>query len=238
MHYLFFTINYIFLTCGYQIEAHFVVANVNHVSCLEDKGGYIEFHKGAWRVRGILSVSRRIGDAHLKDWVVSEPETKTLNLIPNIDYLVLASDGLWEEVENQEAIDIVLQSCVIEKKPEISLDELENKNQKMKRVSVIKRKKKTTLSPCYRKTENISTVKVNLSEFDCENDSPPTKLIRTSLFSHKKNKRPVVEGLVAACKKLANLAVSRGSMDDITVMLVDLKHFRSGKSKYALQSVI
>ncbi|KAL2939656.1 putative protein phosphatase 2C 14, partial [Bienertia sinuspersici] len=196
----------------------------------------------------------RIGDAHLKDWVVSEPETKTLNLIPNIDYLVLASDGLWEEVENQEAIDIVLQSCVIEKKPEISLDELENKNQKslkenedeyacikkssspkVKRVSVIKRKKKTTLSPCYRKTENISTVKVNLSEFDCENDSPPTKLIRTSL---KENKRPVVEGLVAACKKLANLAVSRGSMDDITVMLVDLKHFRSGKSKYALQSVI
>ncbi|KAL2903455.1 putative protein phosphatase 2C 14 [Bienertia sinuspersici] len=233
---------------------------------IEDKGGYVEFHKGAWRVHGILSVSRSIGDAHLKDWVVSEPETTILNLTPNMDFLVLASDGLWEEVGNQEAIDIVLQSCVIEKKPELSSDDLENMNQKslkenedeyacvntssspkVKRVSVIKRKKKTTPSPSYRKIENISTVKVDLSEFDCENDSPPAKLRRTSLFPHKnmktdsprkENKRPIVEGLVAACKKLANLAVSRGSMDDITVMLVDLKHFRSGRSKNALQSVM
>lgn len=58
----------------------------------------MEIHRGAWRVHGILSVSRSIGDAHLKDWVLAEPDTMTLNLDPDMEYLVLASDGLWEEV--------------------------------------------------------------------------------------------------------------------------------------------
>jgi len=58
----------------------------------------VELHKGAWRVHGILSVSRSIGDAHLKDWVIAEPDTKILHLSPDMDFLVLASDGLWEQV--------------------------------------------------------------------------------------------------------------------------------------------
>lgn len=62
------------------------------------QGGYVEIHRGAWRVHGILSVSRSIGDAHLKDWVLAEPDTKTLTLARDMEYLILASDGLWEEV--------------------------------------------------------------------------------------------------------------------------------------------
>ncbi|XP_048502714.2 uncharacterized protein LOC104897184 [Beta vulgaris subsp. vulgaris] len=219
---------------------------------IEDKGGYVEFHKGAWRVHGILSVSRSIGDSHLKDWVVSEPDTTILDLTPNMDFLVLASDGLWEEVGNQEAIDIVLQSRVIEKKHELPFDDLDNKitrvlnddkyacistssSPKVKRVSVIKQKRNTNLSPSDRKTEIISTVKRGVFDFESENESPPAKLRRTSLFPHnnmkiqsprsENNKKSVSEGLLAGCKKLANLAASRGSMDDITVMVVDLKQF-------------
>lgn len=58
----------------------------------------MEFHHGAWRVHGTLAVSRSIGDAHLKDWVISEPDTKIIHLKPDMDFLILASDGLWEEV--------------------------------------------------------------------------------------------------------------------------------------------
>lgn len=58
----------------------------------------MEYHRGAWRVHGVLSVSRSIGDAHLKDWVLAEPDTKILRLTPEMEFLVLASDGLWEEV--------------------------------------------------------------------------------------------------------------------------------------------
>ena len=32
------------------------------------------------RVGGVLSVSRAIGDMHYKEYVISEPEIKTLNL--------------------------------------------------------------------------------------------------------------------------------------------------------------
>lgn len=62
------------------------------------QGGYVEIHRGAWRVHGVLSVSRSIGDAHLKDWVMAEPDTMILQLTPDTEFLVLASDGLWEEV--------------------------------------------------------------------------------------------------------------------------------------------
>ena len=58
-------------------------------------------HRGAWRVHGVLSVSRSIGDAHLKDWVPAEPDTRTLHMTQDMEYLVLASDGLWEEVRKK-----------------------------------------------------------------------------------------------------------------------------------------
>lgn len=58
----------------------------------------MEIHRGTWRVHGTLAVSRSIGDAHLKDWVMAEPDTKVIHLDTDMKYLVLASDGLWEEV--------------------------------------------------------------------------------------------------------------------------------------------
>lgn len=64
----------------------------------------MEIHRGTWRVHGTLAVSRSIGDAHLKDWVMAEPDTKVVCLTPDMQYLVLASDGLWEEViENRDS---------------------------------------------------------------------------------------------------------------------------------------
>ncbi|KAF2289256.1 hypothetical protein GH714_032470 [Hevea brasiliensis] len=83
---------------------------------IENKGGYVEIHRGAWRVHGVLSVSRSIGDAHLKDWVLAEPDTMILQLTSDMEFLVLASDGLWEEVGNQEAVDTVISLCKPEKK--------------------------------------------------------------------------------------------------------------------------
>lgn len=58
----------------------------------------MQHHRGAWRVLGTLAVSRSIGDAHVKDWVPSEPDTIIISLSEDMEFLVLASDGLWEEV--------------------------------------------------------------------------------------------------------------------------------------------
>ncbi|KAK7289838.1 hypothetical protein RIF29_03808 [Crotalaria pallida] len=116
---------------------------------IETQGGYVDICHGVWRIQGSLAVSRGIGDRHLKQWVIAEPETKVLRIESQHDLLILASDGLWEKVSNQEAVDIARPFCV------------ENNRQ-----------------------------------------------------------QPML-----ACKKLVDLSVSRGSLDDISVMIINLQKY-------------
>ncbi|KAK2430352.1 Protein phosphatase 2C family protein [Trifolium repens] len=116
---------------------------------IESLGGYVDLCRGVWRIQGSLAVSRSIGDRHLKQWVTAEPETKVIRIEPEHDLLILASDGLWDKVSNQEAVDIARQFC------------------------------------------------------------------------GGNNKQQAL----VACKKLAELAVSRGSLDDTSVMLIKLKQY-------------
>ncbi|ESQ51507.1 hypothetical protein EUTSA_v10017990mg [Eutrema salsugineum] len=116
---------------------------------IETTGGYVDTFHGVWRIQGSLAVSRGIGDAQLKKWVIAEPETKMLRIDQEHEFLILASDGLWDKVSNQEAVDIA--------------------------------------RPFYVGTE----------------------------------KKP----LLLACKKLVDLSASRGSSDDISVMLIPLRQF-------------
>ena len=95
-------------------------------------------------------MSRGIGDRHLKQWVTAEPETKVLRIEPEHDLLILASDGLWDKVSNQEAVDTA----------------------------------------------------------------------RSFLVGNNKS-----QPLLLACKKLVDLSVSRGSLDDTSVMLIKLEHY-------------
>ena len=46
------------------------------------------------RVNGELSVSRAFGDIEMKEFVISEPECRTIPLTHNEDLLILASDGI------------------------------------------------------------------------------------------------------------------------------------------------
>ncbi|XP_043723981.1 probable protein phosphatase 2C 25 [Telopea speciosissima] len=82
-------------------------------------GGYVDCYHGVWRLQGSLAVSRGIGDRSLKQWVIAEPETKVLNIKPECEFLILASDGLWDKVGNQEAVDMVRPLCIDTDKPEL-----------------------------------------------------------------------------------------------------------------------
>lgn len=62
------------------------------------QGGFVECRNGVWRVLGSLAVSRAMGDQYLKQWVTAEPETKVLRLDQEHEFLLLASDGLWDKV--------------------------------------------------------------------------------------------------------------------------------------------
>lgn len=54
---------------------------------------------GTLRIQGCLAVSRGIGDRHLKQFVTAEPESHVLRLKPEHEFIILASDGLWDKVK-------------------------------------------------------------------------------------------------------------------------------------------
>ncbi|XP_027158831.1 probable protein phosphatase 2C 2 [Coffea eugenioides] len=116
---------------------------------IEGLGGYVDCCHGVWRIQGSLAVSRGLGDRHLKPWVIPKPDTKIVKIRPECEFLIMASDGLWDKVSNQEAVDVVRPLCM------------------------------------------------NVDNSDRH----------------------------AACRKLVDLSVERGSTDDISVMLIQLGHF-------------
>lgn len=81
-----------------------------------------------WRVKGLIQISRSIGDAYLKDSqfnqepllakfrlpqpfdkpiLSADPSIVAHKLSPRDQFIIFASDGLWEHLSNQEAVDIV-----------------------------------------------------------------------------------------------------------------------------------
>ncbi|KAF2602758.1 hypothetical protein F2Q70_00024715 [Brassica cretica] len=89
-----------------------IPSQANEFKRIEASGGYVDCCNGVWRIQGTLAVSRGIGDRYLKEWVIAEPETRTLRIKPELEFLILASDGLWDKVTNQEAVDVVRPYCV------------------------------------------------------------------------------------------------------------------------------
>ncbi|XAR62153.1 Phosphoprotein phosphatase [Bertholletia excelsa] len=74
---------------------------------IENKGGFVSNMPGdVPRVNGQLAVSRAFGDKSLKSHLRSDPDVQYVNIDSSTDILILASDGLWKVMENQEAVDI------------------------------------------------------------------------------------------------------------------------------------
>ncbi|KAI3459010.1 hypothetical protein Pfo_015673 [Paulownia fortunei] len=98
-----------------------------HLLHPEDPQIVVLKHK-VWRVKGIIQVSRSIGDAYLKKAefnrvpllpkfrlpepfqkpiLLAEPSILVQRLYPEDQFLIFASDGLWEHLSNQEAVELV-----------------------------------------------------------------------------------------------------------------------------------
>uniref|UniRef100_W5L4P3 Protein phosphatase 1L n=1 Tax=Astyanax mexicanus TaxID=7994 RepID=W5L4P3_ASTMX len=72
-------------------------------------GGFISFN-GSWRVQGILAMSRSLGDYPLKNLnvVIPDPDILTFDLDKlQPEFMILASDGLWDAFSNEEAVRFV-----------------------------------------------------------------------------------------------------------------------------------
>jgi serine/threonine protein phosphatase PrpC len=70
---------------------------------IENLGGIVDLRHGVWRVQGSLAVTRAIGDSHMKEWITAEPETRKIEITSDCEFLILASDGLWDKVSNQSS---------------------------------------------------------------------------------------------------------------------------------------
>lgn len=80
-------------------------------SRIHDLGGFIMRDElGCERVMGVLNMTRSLGDWHLRPHVSAQPcvSQHALSDDPE-DFLVIATDGLWDVISNSEACRIVLE---------------------------------------------------------------------------------------------------------------------------------
>lgn len=71
-------------------------------------GGFVTAnHMDVPRVHGQLAVSRSIGDFYLYPSVIWKPEISTIQVGPGNKYVIMATDGIWDAVTNQEAVDLM-----------------------------------------------------------------------------------------------------------------------------------
>lgn len=74
---------------------------------IENRGGFVSNMPGdVARVNGQLAVSRAFGDKNLKSHLRSDPDIRNADIDSDTELLILASDGLWKVMSNQEAVDI------------------------------------------------------------------------------------------------------------------------------------
>lgn len=62
------------------------------------------------RVAGTLAVSRALGDNLLSYYVIPDPHISVRDLTNKDKYLILASDGLWDVITDEETWDFVMKS--------------------------------------------------------------------------------------------------------------------------------
>ncbi|KAF5748339.1 abscisic acid insensitivity 1B [Tripterygium wilfordii] len=150
--------------------------SVDHKPNREDEYARIEAAGGKviqWnghRVFGVLAMSRSIGDRYLKPWIIPDPEITFIARAKDDECLILASDGLWDVMTNEEACDLA-----------------------RKRILVWHKKNGVTLP--------------------------------------RKMGDGIDPAAQAAAEYLSNRALQKGSKDNITVIVVDLKLQRKLKTK-------
>ncbi|EXB76665.1 putative protein phosphatase 2C 63 [Morus notabilis] len=93
-----------------------------------DDSHIVVYTRGVWRIKGIIQVSRSIGDVYLKKpefirdpifqqfgnpvplkrpVMTAEPSILIRELRPQDLFLIFASDGLWEQLSDQAVVEIV-----------------------------------------------------------------------------------------------------------------------------------
>ncbi|KAI4374697.1 hypothetical protein MLD38_012660 [Melastoma candidum] len=77
---------------------------------IENRGGFVSNFPGdVPRVDGQLAVARAFGDKSIKEHLCSEPDVAVEEIYEDTEFIILASDGLWKVMSNQDAADSIKQ---------------------------------------------------------------------------------------------------------------------------------
>ncbi|XVF10039.1 hypothetical protein REPUB_Repub07fG0149400 [Reevesia pubescens] len=108
------------------------------------------------RVLGVLATSRSIGDQHLKPFVICKPEVTIRELSNRDEFLILASDGLWDVISNEVACRVV-RRCLNGQIRRKSIENIGNENRAAEAAAVLV---ELAIARC--SNDNISVIVVEL----------------------------------------------------------------------------
>lgn len=74
------------------------------------------------RVNGVLAVTRSLGDLYLKNLIIGRPYTTAIEINEHDEFLILACDGLWDVISDQEAVDLIRDEPSPKKQAKILVD--------------------------------------------------------------------------------------------------------------------
>ncbi|XP_058735659.1 probable protein phosphatase 2C 28 [Vicia villosa] len=75
---------------------------------VERRGGFVSKRPGnVARVDGELAMTRAFGDGKLKEHITAEPDVMVKKIDDETEFIILASDGLWKVMTNQEVCDCI-----------------------------------------------------------------------------------------------------------------------------------
>lgn len=80
---------------------------------MQERGGNI-VDDDVPRVCGVLAVTRAFGNNTIKSTVNAEPELSEHAITPDLEYVVIASDGVWDVLSNEDVVRSQLEVPAIE----------------------------------------------------------------------------------------------------------------------------
>lgn len=96
-------------------EAERITNSKGRVFCLKDEPGVYRVWMPNGKTPG-LAISRAFGDYCVKEFgLVSDPHVTQINITSRDHFVILATDGLWDVISNEEAVEIVMSTPEKEK---------------------------------------------------------------------------------------------------------------------------
>eukprot|EP00755_Sulcionema_specki_P021112 Sspe_Gene.73549::Locus_44496_Transcript_1_1_Confidence_1.000_Length_2955::g.73549::m.73549 len=78
-------------------------------SLVEQRGGVVLDMMGTQRVQGLIQVTRSIGDRPCRRFLIQTPEVNEYTIDPQDEFIILATDGLWDVMTHKEVVQYVAQ---------------------------------------------------------------------------------------------------------------------------------